>query len=375
MKKALLLIIPILCTAFSCGTKVTDDNQNGEQPQATHEYVVGADISWLSEMERDSKVFKHTDGTIAKDLFEVLADFKMKAVRLRVWVDPYDGWSGKDDMVSLAKRASAAGLDIMVDFHYSDFFADPSRQIIPAAWKADQSDLQKVCSHVAAHTEEVLKAIKKEDITPKWVQIGNETRNGMIHPTGQLWNSSGNIPNSRANFAALYNAGYNAAKAVFPDVIAMPHLNNAWEDNAWWFREMKQAGAKFDAIALSHYPQVEDGQTWKQVNNKAAANIAALGKEFKLDVYVSEVGVTTTASENEAVMALSDFMGLVKKIDCFAGIFYWEPEVYGNWKPAIYGNADLMYQYTGKRETWGSYGMGAFLDDGRPSAVMTILSR
>lgn len=375
MMRKVLSAISLFCILVSCGTQ-TPETGGTEPPGATtSDYVVGADISWLSEMENDSKVFKHFDGSVANDLFEVLPECGVKAVRLRVWVDPYNGWSGKDDVVALASRAAKAGLDVMIDFHYSDFFADPSRQVIPESWAPDKDNLSKISERVGEHTSDVLTALKAAGVTLKWVQVGNETRNGMIHPTGQLWTSAGDIPDSRKSFATLFNAGYDAAKAVFPSVIVMPHLNNAWEENAWWFRQMKAAGMKFDAIALSHYPQVESGQTWKQVNAKAIANISALGKEFGCKVFVSEVGVTTPANENEAVMALSDFMKQVKTLDAFAGVFYWEPEVYGNWKPAIYGDASLIQKYTGKKETWGAYGMGAFLSDGRPSSVMKVLSQ
>ena len=335
----------------------------------TPAFAGGADISWVSEMEKSGKAFKKQDGTAA-DIMDVLKDVGINSIRLRVWVDPYGGWSGRDDVVTLASRAYRAGLAVMVDFHYSDFFADPSRQTVPAAWEADKNDLEKMAKHVGDHTTEVLKALKDADVTPAWIQIGNETRNGMLWPAGQLWTFSGDIPNGRANFARLYNAGYDAAKAVFPNAIVMPHLNNAYEDNAWWFEQIETAGGKFDAIALSHYPQAESKFTWQQYNSKAIAQIKSLISKFGLPVYVSEVGVTTPANEALAAQVLSEFMAEVRKIDRCKGVFYWEPEVYGGWKPEVYGKADMIYKYTGKRETWYSYGMGAFLGDGRPSAVM-----
>ena len=324
----------------------------------TPAFAKGADISWVSEMEKSGKTFKKQDGTAA-DIMEVLKDVGINSIRLRVWVNPNGGWSGRDDVVSLASRAYKAGLAVMVDFHYSDFFADPSRQTIPAAWEADKNDLEKMAKHVSEHTSDVLNALKDAGVTPAWVQIGNETRNGMLWPAGQLWTSSGDIPNGRANFAHLYNAGYDAAKGVFPDAIVMPHLNNAYDDNAWWFEQVKAAGGKFDAIALSHYPQAESKFTWQQYNSKAVAQIKSLIAKFSVPVIVSEVGVKTPANETLAAQVLSEFMEEVKKVDRCKGVFYWEPEVYGGWKPAIYTSLK-----------WNAYDMGAFLDDGRPSAVM-----
>ena len=146
-------------------------------------FAKGADISWVSEMEKDGRTFKKRDGKQA-DIFDVLKEVGVNAIRLRVWVDPTGGWSGKDDVVRLAIRASKAGLPVMVDFHYSDFFADPSRQTVPKAWEADNADVTKMAKHVSDHTSDVLKALYDAGVAPAWVQIGNETRNGMLWPLG-----------------------------------------------------------------------------------------------------------------------------------------------------------------------------------------------
>ncbi len=365
----------ILLAALALISACQQKPEGGEEKQdpipavPTPAFAKGADVSWVSEMEKDGKQFRTTDGKTA-DIFDVLKEKGVNAVRLRVWVNPDGGWSGKDDVVKLGVRAARAGLALMVDFHYSDFFADPSRQKVPAAWEADKNDLAKMAAHVSDHTKEVLTALKDAGVTPAWIQVGNETRNGMLWPAGQLWTSSGELPGGRANFTRLYNAGYDAAKSVFPGAAVMPHLNNAYEDNAWWFRQMKAEGAKFDAIALSHYPQAESRFDWQQYNAMALAQVKALAAEFGVPVYVSEVGVKTTANEILAAQVISEFMKGVKALDKCKGVFYWEPEVYGRWKPAIYGDPQAIYRHTGKSETWNAYDMGAFLSDGSASSVM-----
>jgi len=378
MKKTFLYFAAAILT-LSCGGQNTPDTPDPgpdvkPEPEVTPvvvqtpDFAKGADVSWLSEMEHDGKTFKKADGTTA-DLFEVLKDCGINSIRLRVWVDPYGGWSGKTDMLALAERATAAGMALMVDFHYSDFFADPSRQVIPSAWTADKGDLEKMCAHVADHTTDILKAMKEDGLSPAWIQIGNETRNGMLWPTGQLWDGNGDITDGRKHFARLYNAGYDAAKALFPDALVMPHLNNAYEDNSWWFSQIKAEGGKFDAIALSHYPQAETKLSASQYNQKALANIKSLYSTYKIPVIVSEVGVMP--SKSDAASVLQSFMTELKKIDGCAGIFYWEPEVYGGWKPAVYGNAAELTRLTGtKQGTWGGYNMGAFTSDGRPHEIM-----
>ena len=370
MKKFSILLI-LASAILSCGGNDPVDPGTDPIPSVpTPSFAKGADVSWVSEMEKDGKTFRTADGKTA-DIFAVLAETGVNAIRLRVWVNPYNGWSGKDDVVKLATRAAKAGMALMIDFHYSDFFADPNRQLIPSAWKADKDDLEKMSKHVSDHTTEVLKALKDAGVTPAWVQVGNETRNGMLWPAGQLWTTSGGIPDGRAHFAQLLNAGYDAAKQVFPGVMVLAHVDNAYDDNAWWFEQIRAAGGKFDAIALSHYPQAYHSLPSPEAcNSQAISRIKALIAKFNVPVIVSEVGVKTNADEATAARVLSEFMAEAKKIDKCKGVFYWEPEVYDWWKPAIYSLPDQIEKYAGKRETWGGYDMGAFLSGGRASSVM-----
>lgn len=338
-----------------------NDTQDQDQVQPisvqTPQFAKGADISWVSEMEKSGKTFKKADGTPA-DIFEVLKDCGINSIRLRVWVNPTGGWSGRDDVAALALRAAKAGMALMIDFHYSDFFADPSRQTFPKDWEADKADATKTAARIKTHTTEVLGALKDKGVAPAWIQIGNETRNGFLWPLGQLWDNSGDIKGGWIRFVQLYNAGYDAAKAVFPKALVMPHLNNAWEDNNWWFKKFKAEGAKFDAIALSHYPQTESKMTPEQVNSNAMMRIAALAASYGVPVFVAEVGVKP-ATESASAAVLQAFMDGVRNIPSCKGVFYWEPEVYGGWRPAVYGSLG-----------WGAYDMGAFSSDGRPTSIM-----
>ena len=374
--KKVILMAAFFAAFASCGsTKVDPTPEPGPEPTPgpdTPTFYKGADISWASEMEAGGIKFKKKDGTEAP-LLEVLKSCGINAIRLRVWVKPYGGWSGKADVVNVAKKVQAAGMSLMVDFHYSDFFADPSRQTIPEDWKADKDNLDKMCQHVSAHTKEVLQALKDAGVTVKWVQIGNETRNGMLWPAGQLWTDSGDIADGRKHFAKLYNAGYDAAKAVFSGAVVMPHLNNAYEDNDWWFQQIKAAGGKFDAIALSHYPQAETKYTAAEYNQKALDQIKKLHSTYQIPILISEVGVKSAKSDAASVLA--SFVSEVKKLDYCQGVFYWEPQVFGGWVPAVYKDADAIYKYTGKRETWGSYDQAAFTASGSPSSILDCFAK
>ena len=197
----------------------------------------------------------------------------------------------------------------------------------------------------------------------------------MLWPAGQLWTTSGDIPNGRAHFAQLLNAGYDAAKAVFPNVMVLAHVDNAYDDNAWWFEQVKAAGGKFDAIALSHYPQAYNSFSSPEAcNNQAITRIKALTAQFNVPVIVSEIGVKTNADEAFAAKVLSEFMAEAKKIDKCKGVFYWEPEVYDWWKPGIYSLPDQIYKYAGERTTWGPYDMGAFLSGGKIFTIEKVFT-
>lgn len=339
-------------------------------------FAKGADIGWASEMEKTRK-FRKKDGTEAP-LLNVLKDCGINAVRLRVWVDPYKGYSGKEDVVAMARRVTAGGMALMIDFHYSDFFADPSRQQIPAAWQADKGDLAKMVQHVATHTTEVLQALKAGGVTVNWIQIGNETRGGMLFGSGDLVYA--NKGQEFSNYVQLSNAGYDAAKAVYPDALVMPHINNAFDDsnNTWWFTNFKNQGGKFDALALSHYPQEAwNGNTRlsaSEANQKAIDYLKKAVNQFKVPVLVTEVGVKTPEGEAQAKSILQSFMTEVRKISGVTGVFYWEPEVDGQWKPAVYGDATAIGKFTGKSETWNAYPMGAFTTSGAPTSVMEVFA-
>lgn len=385
MKKIALLAA--LFAVFACSPAAkTDGHETPEIPETPENSTVtvppfakGADIGWASEMEAGGRKFAKKDGTSAA-LLDVLKDCGVNAIRLRVWVNPYKGWSGKDDVVAVGKKVTAAGLPLMVDFHYSDFFADPSRQKIPAAWEADKADMTKMCQHVTDHTTEVLKALKDAGVSVNWIQIGNETRVGMLFPIGQVnYNNKGS---ELAGFVKLYMAGYNAAKALFPDAKVMPHLNNAFDAShaSWFFSSLKDQGGKFDMVALSHYPQEAwDGKTQLDAataNSRAIAAIRTLSGSLKVPVMVAEVGVKTPSGEAAARQVLKSFVDEAKKLDGCAGVFYWEPEVDGSWRPEVYTKPTELTRLTGTSQSgwWNAYGMGAFTTGGKPTSVMDVFA-
>ena len=349
-----------------------------ESPRGS--WAKGCDLSWLSEMEHDGMKFHRDDASNDEtECMALLHSYGMNAVRLRVWVNHSTGWSNKEDMLYLAKRAAKEGMRLMIDIHYSDFFADPHQQNIPAAWQ--EYDYPTLRQAVQEHTLDVLNTLKEEGIKPEWVQIGNETPNGMLWPVGQLVYEDNNSNGCWDRYAGFTKVGYNAAKEVFPDINVIVHVDNAYEYRDWFWRAMKEHGGKWDIIGLSHYPMMAawSGKTWPEMNDLAETNVRQLISEFHCPVMICEVGMMNygvnraeaknygegemyAQVEELSNMVMSDFVERMERIDSCMGIFYWEPEVYGGWRPAEYIPLG-----------WGGYDMGSFTPEGKPSKALRTL--
>jgi arabinogalactan endo-1,4-beta-galactosidase len=342
-----MIMKKILISVFAAFSALT------MQAQPADVFARGADVSWCTEMEADGKRFYNANGE-ETELMALMKQIGMNAIRLRVWVNPekaYGPWCDKADVLAKARRAHEQGLALLIDFHYSDFFADPGRQDKPSAWTTYSMD--EVKKAVADHTRDVLQALKDEGIEPQWVQVGNETRSGMIWESGRIdWNKSGSA--RYTNYVALSNAGYEAVHAVLPEAKVIVHIDKGPDDNAWFYREFKAAGGKFDMIGLSHYPE----SNWQNENTKTANNVKSLGQTFGVPVMIVETGYSVS-NETLAEQVMTDLFSKTQSLSQCAGIFYWEPELYGWWKPAYYTKLG-----------WNAYGKGAFTSQGRPGKAL-----
>lgn len=333
----------LLLSCIACG--LTANSQSST-------FVRGADVSWCTEMEASGKKFYNASGQ-QTELMALMKQLGMNAIRLRVWVNPenaYGAWSDKADVLAKARRAHEQGLSLLIDFHYSDFFADPGRQDKPAAWSS--YNMTQLKQAVTDHTKDVLQALKDEGIEPQWVQVGNETRVGMIWDSGKIdWNSS----TPWTGYVTLSNAGYDAVKAVLPNAKVIVHIDRGPENNNGFYRQFKAAGGKFDIIGLSHYPEKS---SYTSENTATANNIKLLGNEFGVPVMVVETGFYID-DETLAETVMADFFTKAKAQSRCAGIFYWEPEVYNWWKPTYYTTLG-----------WNAYNRGAFKSNGRPAKTL-----
>ena len=176
---AVILLAALCCAQVSCTEDDPAPTPSQPEPETpttkpTIErgtFAKGADVSWLTQMESEGLTFKNKKGATTECMTLLKEDCGVNAIRLRVWVDPIEGWNNIYDVLVKARRADALGLRLMIDFHFSDTWADPGQQALPAAW-ANYS-LSQAKTAVANHVKEMLTLLKKFDIEPEWVQIGN----------------------------------------------------------------------------------------------------------------------------------------------------------------------------------------------------------
>lgn len=242
--------------------------------------ILGADISFLPQLE--ARGIKFSDKGVQKDVMEILKDHGFNYIRLRLFVDPasdsgYSPGKGFCDLphtLAMAKRIKKAGMKFLLDFHYSDTWADPGKQFKPEAWKSlDFNDLAK---KVHDYTTQVLLALKAQGTLPDMVQTGNEINHGIIWPEGSVQH-----PDS---LAILLNAGMAATKKVDPSILTLLHiaLGGQNSESESFIDNMINRGVSFDVIGESYYPK------WHGTLEDLETNLNLLSKKYNKPVIVAE---------------------------------------------------------------------------------------
>jgi arabinogalactan endo-1,4-beta-galactosidase len=297
---------------------------------ARAQFANGADIGWLSEMEARGYVFKDNSG-VQRNCLDILRSKGINALRFRVWVNPRGSYCNKKDVAYMAHRADSAGFKVMLDFHCSDTWADPGHQTKPAAWANDA--LPQLLTDLYDHVYGVLDTLKSIGVVPAWVQIGNETNDGMLWETGR---ASTNM----SNFAQMIDTGYSAVKAVDSTIQVIVHLSNGHDDKMfrWMFNGLKNNGARWDIIGMSVYPYWAN-LPWATDDSLALITMQDMIARYNTKVMVVEAGYLYY----QPIAANQYLLDLIAKTKSVGGlgVFYWEPESYnwlgyqlGAWDPA-----------------------------------------
>ena len=211
----LLLVMLFLCTGAQAS-----DLYVRKAEHLPEDFFLGMDVSSVLSLEASGVRYRDTDGT-EKDLFALLSENGVNLIRVRVWNDPFDsdgnGYGGGNNnieaAVEIGRRAAAYGLPLLVDFHYSDFWADPSKQQTPKAWEG--MDIKAKAEALYTYTADCLSRLKAEGIRVSMVQLGNETNGRMCGE--RIWM---NIVHH------LMKAGSRAVREVYPDALVAVHFTN-----------------------------------------------------------------------------------------------------------------------------------------------------
>jgi arabinogalactan endo-1,4-beta-galactosidase len=325
--------------------------------------ILGADISSLQKALDLGAEYFYEDGTPG-DPLQILQNHGVNTIRLRVWVNPANGYNDKNKVIQFAQKTSAKGLKLLIDLHYSDTWADPEHQTKPTAWAGH--DLDRLQADVYDHTYDVCSSLKAAGLTPDMVQLGNEINPGMLLPDGSTSNWS--------SLSSLLKQGYKAVKACSPSIQVMLHIANAGDSAGAreWFDSATSHGVKWDVTGLSYYSY------WHGTVQEMTGTVKEVKSRYAKPVVIVETAYPFTILENDqeenSIHSLSQLSpdypatpagqasNLRAVMDAARsggaiGVFYWEPTwtvVKGNgWDPS---NPDsgcqwenqALFDYNGK---------------------------
>jgi arabinogalactan endo-1,4-beta-galactosidase len=261
------------------------DTPDNPTPEATV-MLRGGDLSELTYIERMGGKFY--DNGVAQDCIEILKRYGFNIARLRLYNDPGNpdyspskrlpaGIQNPEDILNLARRVKAAGMQIQLTFHYSDYWTNAGEQTKPHEWEGLSYAALKQA--VYDFTFDFMSQMKAQGTTPEYVSLGNETGGGLLFPDGDY--------NHFAQMAALFNQGYDAVKAVAPDAMVIIHLPDAGNRDTfdWFFGELKKHGGKYDMIGASYYPfwtkkTVDEMRSWADY----------VSTKWDKDIFIMETG-------------------------------------------------------------------------------------
>jgi arabinogalactan endo-1,4-beta-galactosidase len=341
-----------------CGESATQPD-DGLEPD-TFDILIGGDVSFLAEIEDNGGTYSDADGE--KDLLLLMKEHGFESIRLRLWHTPAGSYNDLEQVKTMAARIEAAGMELFLDFHYSDWWADAGTQNKPAAWSGLAFDI--LVDSVYQYSYDVIASLQSQGTVPSMVQIGNEISSGMLWPDGQVGGAY-DTPQQWDQLSALLDAGrrgvLDAAPNQRPEIVI--HFSNGADNAAcrWFFDGLAAHGLQYDAIGVSYYPK------WHGSLAQLRYNLNDLANRYQRDVYVVETAYPWTfdwvddanniwGSESDlhpgypaTVAGQSDFLRALRNIVAVVpggrggGIYYWSPEwIAVQGVPSAWENATLF---------------------------------
>ena len=345
----ILLAIAIVC-CVGCNKNEPNNNENnennggGENNTEKPEEVVtptlyaGADLSqWLAYKNDNAEWY--CNGSSINNVPAFFADNGYNVARLRLFVNPDLNSTACQDLSYIIESAQAmrdAGMEICLDFHYSDTWADPGKQYKPSAWVS--LDAVDLASKVYSYTQETLQALAAENITPSLIQIGNEITAGMLWDTGRVsvWEDSYNTPTQWNNFTLLLNNAAKACREMCPKAKIIVHIDRGGDANTATRFYNAITAIDYDVIGLSYYPY------WHGRLAQLESTVRLLAADHpKKEIMIVETGFGYNDWSDDSASAdygnyastpagqkqmMNDLVTTLQKYESVTGVFYWFPE-------------------------------------------------
>ncbi len=252
------------------------------------DFIMGMDASCVPALEKSGVKYYNFEGQ-EQDVYQTLAEAGVNYIRVRIWNNPFDsagnGYGGGNcdiyNAVEIGKRATAYGMKLLVNFHYSDFWADPAKQMVPLAW--EDMDLEEKTEALYQYTKECLELLKEADVDIGMVQIGNETNGKLCGET--KWD----------NMIPLFSAGSKAVREVCPEALVAVHFANPekvsnYKDYAW---RLAVGQVDYDVFASSYYP------FWHGTLENLSAVLSKVNQDYGKKVMVMETSYTFTDQDTD----------------------------------------------------------------------------
>lgn len=368
------------------------------------DFIFGMDISTLEETEAQGGRFY--DNGQEGDMLQILKKYGVSSVRLRLWVHPFSengspygaGTCDLKTVISIARRAKNLGMSFMLDLHYSDFWCDPARQLMPKGW--ENFNITQMAEVLYFYTADVLKECNKNGVSPEYVQVGNEITNGMLWPLAKIVrDENGKGISGFDELAMLLNAGARAVRENSSARVIL-HLEQSGKNALWrdWFDNIEKRQVDYDIIGASYYP------AWHGEMEGMQNNLSDMAARYGKDIMIVETGYPFTTGHfdegsGKALVIGEDFKGgegcalsypLTKqgqsdylkailkcadKINRCKGLYFWEP----GWLPTkgstwATGEA-LVYmneEYKGTGNEWANQGL--FDYDGQSNPALEVFT-
>lgn len=306
------------------------------------EFIKGVDLSTLLQIEENGGLFK--ENGLVKDPIQIFRGHDVNYVRLKIWHNPTTDYNNLSKILQIAQRIKEHGLKYLLDFHYSDTWADPANQTKPKAWVGLSFDELK--DSIYSYTKSVVKKLKNNGILPNIIQIGNEIICGFLWNDGRICDEFNNQSNWQ-NFTDLLKEAIRGVREIVPSTDSlqiMIHIDRGADNfgSRWFFDNLLYYKINFEIIGLSYYPW------WHGSLSDLQNNLIDLSERFKKKIVIAETAYPWTLMWNdntnnlvgssnqlldgyEATIAgqkkfLLDVINITKNVSNGYGVFYWEPD-------------------------------------------------